>query len=104
MKGPMHAIHNARIQLLATLLNNAALAFIVAAFIAPAAGGQLQGGWAGGNDDRLGHAWSRATFQCMSGAREFAMRWDQTVTWLILPAIVALVLGGGGIWLSRRIP
>jgi hypothetical protein len=27
----MHAIHNARIQLLATLLNNAALAFIVAA-------------------------------------------------------------------------
>jgi hypothetical protein len=41
----MHAIHNARIQLLAALLNNAALAFIVAAFIAPAAGGQLQGGW-----------------------------------------------------------
>jgi hypothetical protein len=32
------------------------------------------------------------------------MTWDQAVTWLILPAIVALVLGGGGIWLSRRIP
>jgi hypothetical protein len=37
----MHTTHNARITLLATLLNNAALAFIVAGFIAPAAGGQL---------------------------------------------------------------
>jgi hypothetical protein len=41
----MHAIHNARIQLLATLLNNAALAFIVAGFIAPAANGLLRAGW-----------------------------------------------------------
>jgi hypothetical protein len=41
----MHTVHNARIQLLATLLNNAALAFIVAGFIAPAASRQLQGGW-----------------------------------------------------------
>jgi len=41
----MHAIHNARIQLLATLLNNAALAFIVAAFIAPVASGHLDLGW-----------------------------------------------------------
>jgi hypothetical protein len=40
----MHAIHNARIQLLATLLNNAGLAFIVAGFIAPAASNQLHGG------------------------------------------------------------
>jgi hypothetical protein len=32
------------------------------------------------------------------------MTWDQVVTWLILPAIVALILGGGGIWLSRRTP
>ena len=32
------------------------------------------------------------------------MTWDQVVTWLILPAVVAVVLGGGGIWLSRRIP
>jgi hypothetical protein len=30
--------------------------------------------------------------------------WDQVVTWLILPAVVALFLGVGGIWLSRRIP
>jgi len=41
----MHTIRNARITLLANLLNNAALAFIVAGFIAPAAGGQLHAGW-----------------------------------------------------------
>jgi hypothetical protein len=32
------------------------------------------------------------------------MTLDQVVTWLVMPAIVALVLGVGGIWLSRRIP
>ena len=32
------------------------------------------------------------------------MTWDQVVTWFILPGIVALVLGRGGIWLSRRVP
>jgi len=32
------------------------------------------------------------------------MTWDQVVTWLIMPAIVAIVIGGGGVWLSRRIP
>lgn len=41
----MHTIHNARIQLLATLLNNAALAFIVAGFIAPVTSGNLHAGW-----------------------------------------------------------
>ena len=41
---PATAIHNARINLLATLLNNAALAFIVAGFIAPTVAGQLRGG------------------------------------------------------------
>jgi hypothetical protein len=40
-----HHDHNERIKLLATILNNAALAFIVAAFIAPAAGGNLNLGW-----------------------------------------------------------
>jgi hypothetical protein len=30
--------------------------------------------------------------------------WDQVVIWLIVPAIVAIVIGGGGVWLSRRIP
>jgi hypothetical protein len=44
MSGTVTAIHNARIQLLATLLNNAALAFIVAGFIAPATSGQLHVG------------------------------------------------------------
>jgi hypothetical protein len=32
------------------------------------------------------------------------MTWDQAVTLLILPGVIALVLGLGGIWLSRRIP
>jgi len=32
------------------------------------------------------------------------MTWDQVVTWFILPAVVALILGGGGIWLSRHLP
>ena len=38
-------IHNERVRLLATILNNAALAFIVAAFIAPVASGHLDLGW-----------------------------------------------------------
>jgi hypothetical protein len=32
------------------------------------------------------------------------MTWDQVVTWFILPLGVALILGGGGILLSRRTP
>ena len=41
-----------------------------------------------------------------TGAREPAptVTWDQVVIWLIVPAIVAIVIGGGGVWLSRRIP
>lgn len=38
-------VHNARINLLATLLNNASLAFIGGGFIAPAVTGQMHGGW-----------------------------------------------------------
>jgi hypothetical protein len=30
------------------------------------------------------------------------MTWDQVVVWLVWPAIVALIIGGGGLWLSRR--
>ena len=41
---PSVAIHNARINLLATLLNNAAIGFVGGGFIAPAVTGQLQGG------------------------------------------------------------
>ena len=45
-------------------------------------------------------AWDYAsTHEPCSGA---AMTWDQVVTWFILPAVVALILGGG--WLSRRTP
>jgi hypothetical protein len=32
------------------------------------------------------------------------MTWQQVWVWLINPTIVALVVGLGGIWLSRRIP
>jgi hypothetical protein len=39
----MHTVHNARITLLATALNNLALAVIVAGCIAPAVSGQLAG-------------------------------------------------------------
>jgi len=37
----MLMIHNARVQLIATALNNLALAFIVAGFVAPFVSGQL---------------------------------------------------------------
>ncbi len=30
--------------------------------------------------------------------------WDQVVTWFIIPGVMALVRGLGGIWLPRRIP
>ena len=32
------------------------------------------------------------------------MTFDQALVWLILPAIVAIIIGGGGVWLSRHIP
>ncbi len=32
------------------------------------------------------------------------MSWDQVLTWFIVPGVVALVLGLGGIWSARRIP
>jgi hypothetical protein len=41
----MHTIHNARVQLLGTALNNLALAFIVVGFVAPTVTGQLPAGW-----------------------------------------------------------
>ena len=40
----MHAMHNARVNLAATALNNMALAFVVAGFIAPTVNGQLPAG------------------------------------------------------------
>jgi hypothetical protein len=38
----MHAVHNARVQSLTTALNNIALAFVVAGFVAPLVTHQLQ--------------------------------------------------------------
>ena len=32
------------------------------------------------------------------------MTWDLAVTWFIVPAVVALILGLGGLWLSRHTP
>jgi hypothetical protein len=32
------------------------------------------------------------------------MTWDQIVVWLIVPAIGAIAIGGGALWLSRHIP
>ena len=26
------------------------------------------------------------------------MTWDQVLTWLVMPAVVAIILGGGGLW------
>ena len=102
----MHTVHNARINLLATALNNVALAFIVAGFVAPAVTEQLPTGgralvtvaWIGLG---VGIHLCAAT-----GAREPAptVTWDQVVIWLIVPATVAIVIGGGGVWLSRRNP
>lgn len=41
------AVRNARIQLLATTLNNVALAFVIGGFVAPAVSGQLRPNWSG---------------------------------------------------------
>jgi hypothetical protein len=30
--------------------------------------------------------------------------WDKVLVWLILPAIITVIIGGGAVWLSRRIP
>lgn len=32
------------------------------------------------------------------------MTWDQVLTWLVMPAVVAIILGGGGLRLSRHTP
>ena len=32
------------------------------------------------------------------------MTWDQTITWLVVPGAVALILGVGGIWIARHTP
>jgi hypothetical protein len=32
------------------------------------------------------------------------MTWDQILTWLIMPAIGTIIVGGGIVWASRHIP
>jgi hypothetical protein len=32
------------------------------------------------------------------------MTWDQVLVWLVLPAVGTIIIGGGAVWLSRRIP
>jgi len=41
--GLLHTIHNASVQLITTVLNNIALALIVAGFVAPTVAGRLPG-------------------------------------------------------------
>jgi hypothetical protein len=102
---PMHAVHNAKVQLLATLLNNLALAFIVAGFVAPTVGGQLHAGW----DALLTVVWiggGRSAKLCRTCCAWEVPRMtrDQVVAWLIVQSVVAIVLGVWGIWQSGHIP
>jgi hypothetical protein len=30
------------------------------------------------------------------------MTWDLALTWFIMPAVVALILGAGGLWLAKQ--
>jgi hypothetical protein len=101
----MIPIHNARITLLATALNNLAVAFVVAGFVAPVVTGQLQGDWQAvvtpGSDRH--RDWS--TFLRMMGARRLAVvTWDQALVWLIMPVIGAIIIGSGALWLARHTP
>ena len=101
----MNTVHNARITLLATALNNLALAVVVAGSIAPAASGQLHVGLASGDNARLDRLRNRPTYQRAAYTREAsAVTWDQAWVWLIWPAILTAVVCAGGIWASRYIP
>ena len=54
---------------------------------------------------RLDRGGRCTTFRCATGTREAAaVTWDQVVNWLILPGIAVLIIGVGGVWLSRYIP
>jgi hypothetical protein len=80
------------------------MAFSVAGFIAPTVGGQLQGGLHALANAGLGRAGRGATYRCAGCAREVAMTWDLALTWFIMPAVVALILGAGGLWLAKHTP
>ncbi len=100
----MPAVHNARITLLATAANNLAMAVVVSGCIAPAASGQLHGG-ARGLTTFAWIAFGIVLHIDAAGPREvLVMTWDQVWTWLIIPAIGTIVIAGGVVWASRRIP
>jgi hypothetical protein len=70
MSGTSTTIHNAQVQLLATLVNNAALGFIGAGFIVPAVNGQLVRA-------DLGRPRRRPTLRGAPDTQEASMSWDQ---------------------------
>ena len=101
----MHTVHNARISLLSTALNNLALSIIVAGFIAPAAGGQLQ--VSGSIVTTLAWIGSGVILhECTQlGAWETAaMTWEQIIQWIVTPVVGSIVIGVGAVWLSKYIP
>ncbi len=32
------------------------------------------------------------------------MTWDQVLVWIVVPLVASILIGGGAVWLSRRIP
>ena len=96
---------NARVSLLATAVNNVALASSVAGFVASLTTGRMVSVsrlllGAGFDRHRERPTWMRAA----CAGRLVAMTWDQWLNWLIIPGIAALVIGGGAVWYSRHIP
>ena len=90
--------------LLAIALNQVALVFIVAGFVAPAGTGQRAQRLTRRGDAGLDRARSHRIFphgRCWKPVAD--VTWDQVMTGVIVPAIVALDIGGA-IRLSRRIP
>jgi hypothetical protein len=52
----------------------------------------------------LGSGWAWRYISLRGLAREVAMTWDLALTWFIMPAVVALILGAGGLWLAKHTP
>jgi hypothetical protein len=105
MSGTSTTIHNAQIQLLTTLVNNAALGFIGAARLHRRRLHRAGGEWpAELVRADLGRLRRRPTLRGAPDTQEASMSWDQLWVWVIWPVIVALILGVGGLWSARRIP
>lgn len=106
----MNQIHNERLKLLATALNAMGVAHIVTGIVAPAAtaiyGGAARSGfsawwlliflvWLS-----VGAALHIATYCGTDRARETQVT-DLQLYLLIAPLVTLVVIGGGGLWLSR---